>query len=50
MEIKYTTQGLLIYISIGCYLLALLVSLLRRPKTGHLLYILGFVTAVLAFS
>jgi ABC-type transport system involved in cytochrome c biogenesis permease subunit len=50
MEIKYTVQGLLIYSTIACYLLALLVSLLRRPKTGHLLYVLGFIIAVLSFG
>jgi len=50
MEIKYTTQGLLIYITIVVYLLALLMTLLRRPKAGHLLYILGFITAVVSFG
>jgi ABC-type transport system involved in cytochrome c biogenesis permease subunit len=50
MEIKYTIQGLLIYITIAAYLLAFLTTLLRRPKTGHILYILGFITAVLSFG
>jgi len=50
MEIKYTTQGLLIYIAIAAYLLAFLTALLRRPKAGHILYIFGFTVAVLAFG
>ena len=50
MEIKYTIQGLLIYVTIAAYLLAFLTTLLRRPKTGHILYALGFITAVLSFS
>jgi ABC-type transport system involved in cytochrome c biogenesis permease subunit len=50
MEIKYTTQGLLIYIAIAAYLLAFLTALLRRPKAGHILYIFGFAVAVLAFG
>jgi len=50
MEIKYTIQGLLIYITIAAYLLAFLTTLLRRPKTGHILYLLGFIAAALSFG
>jgi ABC-type transport system involved in cytochrome c biogenesis permease subunit len=50
MEIKYTIQGLLIYVTIAMYLSALLTTLLHRPKAGHLLYICGFITAVLSFA
>jgi ABC-type transport system involved in cytochrome c biogenesis permease subunit len=50
MEIKYTIQGLLIYATIAAYLLAFLTTLLRRPKAAHILYILGFITAVLSFG
>ena len=50
MEIKYTTQGLLIYLAIAAYLLALLTTLLRHPKAGHILYIFGFAVAVVAFG
>ncbi|MGA1980749.1 MAG: cytochrome c biogenesis protein CcsA [Sedimentisphaerales bacterium] len=58
MGIKYTIQGLLIYIAIVAYLLAFLTTLLRRPavrrpqaeKAGHVLYIFGFTVAVLAFG
>ena len=50
MEIKYTIQGLLIYAAIAAYLLAFLTTLLRHPKVGHVLYVFGFVAAVLAFD
>jgi len=50
MEIKYTTQGLLIYATIAAYLLAFDLTAARRTKAGHLLYLLGFATAVLSFG
>jgi ABC-type transport system involved in cytochrome c biogenesis permease subunit len=50
MGIKYTIGGLLIYVAIAAYLLALLTTLLRCRKAGHILYIFGFVVAVLAFG
>jgi ABC-type transport system involved in cytochrome c biogenesis permease subunit len=50
MEIKYTIQGLLIYIAITAYMLAFLVTLLRRKKAGHILYVFGFIAAVLSFG
>jgi len=50
MEIKYTIQGLLIYIAIAAYLLAFLTTLLRRERIGNFLYLLGFIAAVLAFA
>ncbi len=50
MEIKYTTQGLLIYAAIGAYLPAFAMSLLRRRKAGHILYFFGFIIAALAFG
>jgi len=50
MEIKYTVQGLLIYTAITAYLLAFLTTLLGRTKTGHLLYIFGFIIAALSFG
>jgi len=49
MEIKYTIQGLLIYIAIATYLLAFLTTFLRRERIGNFLYLLGFIAAVLAF-
>ena len=50
MEIKYTFQGLLIYIAMGAYLLAFVTTLLRRRKTGRVLYLFGFIVAVLSFG
>jgi len=50
MEIKYTLQGLLVYIAIGAYFLAFLLTVLRRQKVGHALYIFGFAAAVCAFG
>jgi len=49
MEIKYTIQGLLIYIAIAIYLLAFLTTLLGRERIGNFLYLLGFIAAVSAF-
>jgi ABC-type transport system involved in cytochrome c biogenesis permease subunit len=50
VEIKCTIQGLLIYIAIAMYLLAMLAALLHRQKAGHILAIFGFAAAVLAFG
>ncbi|MBN1787485.1 MAG: cytochrome c biogenesis protein CcsA [Sedimentisphaerales bacterium] len=50
MEIYYTTQGLLVYATIACYLLAFLCALLKWRKAGRLLYMLGFLTAVFSFA
>jgi ABC-type transport system involved in cytochrome c biogenesis permease subunit len=50
MEIKYTTQGLLIYITIAVYLLAFILTAARRKKAGQFLYLLGFATAVVSFG
>ena len=50
MEIKYTIQGLLIYAAIVMYLLAMFTTVLRCAKTGHVLYVFGFVVAVAAFG
>ena len=49
MEIKYTTQGLLIYAAMAAYVFAFVVTLLRCRKAGDILYLLGFITACLAF-
>ncbi|MHC4159055.1 MAG: cytochrome c biogenesis protein CcsA [Planctomycetota bacterium] len=50
MEIKYTAQGLLIYCAIAAHLLAFLITLLRRPKAGHVLYMFGFAITAVAFG
>ena len=42
MEIKYTTQGLLIYLTMATYLLALVVYIFRQFKYGRMIYFLGF--------
>jgi ABC-type transport system involved in cytochrome c biogenesis permease subunit len=49
MEIKYTFQGLLIYAAMGAYILAFVITLLRRRKDGQILYLFGFVIAVFSF-
>ncbi len=49
MEIKYTTQGLLIYVAIAAYVLAFLATLLRCKKAGHILYLFGFIFACCVF-
>jgi ABC-type transport system involved in cytochrome c biogenesis permease subunit len=50
MEIKYTIQGLLIYITIALYLFALLASIFRLKKSGQVLYLLGFIAGVISFG
>ncbi len=50
MEIKYTIQGLLIYITMAVYLQALIVSLLGRRKVGHVLYLIGSVIAAVSWG
>lgn len=49
MEIKYTLQGLLIYITIAAYLLAFVLAMFRAAKLSGFVYFLGFITAVAAF-
>jgi ABC-type transport system involved in cytochrome c biogenesis permease subunit len=49
MDIKYTVQGLLIYAAMLAYSLAFVSSLLRRPRIGRILYVLGFFVAASAF-
>ncbi|MEJ2705225.1 MAG: cytochrome c biogenesis protein CcsA [Sedimentisphaerales bacterium] len=50
MAIKYTIQGLLVYITIAAYVVAFVVTLARRPKAGRVIYLLGFAVAVVAFG
>lgn len=50
MEIKYTIQGLLIYVTIAFYLLAMIADIIRLRKIGQILYLLGFMTAVVSFG
>jgi cytochrome c-type biogenesis protein CcsB len=50
MEIKYTIQGLLVYMTIAVYMLAFVITILRRQKVGHTIYLIGFAIAVCAFG
>lgn len=50
MKINYTIQGLLIYLTMTAYLLALLSTLLKYRKISDSLYVLGFAIAVCSFA
>jgi len=50
MEIKYTLQGLLIYLTMAHYLVAFVLMLLRRYKAAQIIYFFGFVVAVVAYA
>ena len=50
MEIKYTIQGLLVYVTIATYLLAFVTTILRQKKIGHAIYLIGFAIAVCSFG
>lgn len=50
MSIKYTFQGLLIYLVIATYLFAFLATVLGRKKTGQAIYLIGFIVAAVAFG
>jgi len=50
MEIKYTIQGLLIYVAIAAYLSAFTETILRRQKAGQFLFAFGFIVAAAAYA
>ena len=50
MEIKYTIQGLLIYLTMAAYFAAFVAVLFRRYRFGDFLYLSGFVLAVCCFG
>ena len=50
MAIKYTFQGLLIYLVIAAYLFAFSATVLGRKKNGQGLYLAGFIVAAIAFG
>jgi ABC-type transport system involved in cytochrome c biogenesis permease subunit len=50
MEIKFTLQGLLVYLTIAAYLAAFIATVSRRAKLGHVLYLAGFAISVAAYS
>jgi len=49
IAIKYTFQGLLIYIAIAAYLFAFSATLLSKRKTGQIFFLTGFAVSVIAF-
>jgi ABC-type transport system involved in cytochrome c biogenesis permease subunit len=49
MAVKMTLQGLLIYVTMGAYLAALVLTLARRPRAGLGVFGLGFVVGLAAF-
>jgi ABC-type transport system involved in cytochrome c biogenesis permease subunit len=49
MEIKYTIQGLLIYATMAVYLLALVATVVRQPRTGRALFFVGFLLAIFSY-
>lgn len=50
MEIKYTVQGLLVYIAIAAYVLAFAATVAGRRKAGQILFLGGFVVALVSFA
>ena len=50
MALKYTIQGLLIYATLAAYLLSLASMLLRRPKAGHIFFVLAFLFGCFAVA
>jgi len=50
MAIKYTLQGMFIYITIAAYLLAFVATVARQKKTGQWLFLGGFCVALLAYG
>lgn len=50
MAIKYTIQGLLIYATIGAYLLAFVATAARRHRAGRAIFLTGFFAAILAYG
>lgn len=49
MALKLTFQGLLIYVTMGAYLVALILTLCRRQKAGMAVFGLGFIVGLTAF-
>lgn len=49
MDIKFTTQGYLIYATIAAYLLAFLFSVCKQRKFGQAVYFLGFLIGIASF-
>ncbi len=49
MEIKYTVQGLLVYVTMAAYLLAFATTIAGRARAGRTLYLAGFIAAALSY-
>ena len=50
MDIKYTTQGLLIYLVMAFYVLAFVMTLLKQRKAGHWFFFLACVLSCCSFA
>ena len=50
MEIKWTYQGLLIYLAMAAHLLAFVTALFQRRKPSQALYFGGFMIVIIAFA
>ncbi|MGA2171526.1 MAG: cytochrome c biogenesis protein CcsA [Sedimentisphaerales bacterium] len=50
MAVKYTIQGLLIYVTLAAYLLSLASMLLRRPKAAHIFFAFAFLFGCFAVA
>jgi ABC-type transport system involved in cytochrome c biogenesis permease subunit len=50
MDLKYTTQGYLIYATIAAYLLAFVISICKQQKFGKTVYFLGFLIGSASFG
>jgi ABC-type transport system involved in cytochrome c biogenesis permease subunit len=50
MALKYTLQGLLIYVTIALYALAFIATLANRKRAGRILFPLGFLTAAASIA
>ncbi|UCD50818.1 MAG: cytochrome c biogenesis protein CcsA [Phycisphaerales bacterium] len=50
MAIKYTLQGLLVYLTMAAYLLALVATIARRKKAGQGLFCAGFCLALVMYA
>lgn len=49
MAVKYTVQGLLIYVALAAYLLAFVTMLAGRRRAGQTLFVAGFLAAIVSF-
>ena len=50
MEIKYTLQGLIIYMTIVAYVGAFIVTVTRHRRAGQMLFLAGFLAALVSYA